>query len=154
MKTDLVVAGHIIYKDRLLMIHHKKLDMWIPPGGHIEKDETPDDALIREIKEELNLDITLLNTIKISEEGNIVRQLALPIYSNVHNVGDHDHSCGFYLCTTDSIDKLFANKDELVNYEWFGENDLSDKRFAPDVRNIAHIAFKVYRELEAAPKVD
>jgi 8-oxo-dGTP pyrophosphatase MutT (NUDIX family) len=38
--------------------HHIKADDWIPPGGHIEPDETPSDAAVREIKEELGLTIT------------------------------------------------------------------------------------------------
>lgn len=37
---------------------HKKADDWIPPGGHIESGETPSDAAIREMKEELGVDIT------------------------------------------------------------------------------------------------
>lgn len=37
---------------------HIKADDWIPPGGHIEPGETPSDAAIREMKEELKVDIT------------------------------------------------------------------------------------------------
>jgi 8-oxo-dGTP pyrophosphatase MutT (NUDIX family) len=49
------------YDQKLGMIylgHHKKADDWIPPGGHIEPGETPSDAAIREMKEELDIDIT------------------------------------------------------------------------------------------------
>lgn len=38
---------------------HIKADDWIPPGGHIEPGETPSGAAIREMKEELGVDITL-----------------------------------------------------------------------------------------------
>ena len=46
----------------LLLYRNKKLNdinegKWIGVGGHIEKGETPEDALIREIKEETNLDV-------------------------------------------------------------------------------------------------
>jgi 8-oxo-dGTP diphosphatase len=33
-------------------------DHWDLIGGHIEEGETPEDALVREVKEELNIDIT------------------------------------------------------------------------------------------------
>ena len=49
------------YDEALGMIylgHHKKADDWIPPGGHIEIGETPSDAAIREMKEELGVGIT------------------------------------------------------------------------------------------------
>lgn len=38
--------------------HHKKSDLWLPPGGHIDKNESPKDAAIREFSEELNYTVT------------------------------------------------------------------------------------------------
>jgi len=40
----------------IYLCDHKKAGDWIPPGGHIEKGETPSQAAIREIKEELGYD--------------------------------------------------------------------------------------------------
>ena len=93
MDVDLVVSGYILHEKRVLLIHHRKLDIWIPPGGHIDENETPDEALHRELLEELNLEIEILNRNDMPNKGNIVEQLALPFYVNVHNVGDHDHCC-------------------------------------------------------------
>ena len=59
MKTDLVVAAYIIHKDKVLLIHHRQLDRWIPAGGHIDENETPDEALLREIKKSSTLAIFL-----------------------------------------------------------------------------------------------
>lgn len=50
MKTDLVIGAFLIHNNKVLLIHHKKLNLWLPPGGHIEKNETPDDAVKREFK--------------------------------------------------------------------------------------------------------
>lgn len=49
------------YDKKLGMIYlgfHKKANDWIPPGGHIEPGETPSGAAIREMKEELGVDIS------------------------------------------------------------------------------------------------
>lgn len=43
---------------KIYLGHHIKADDWIPPGGHIEIGETPSDAALREMKEELGVDIT------------------------------------------------------------------------------------------------
>lgn len=61
MKTDLVIAGYIIHQNKVLLIHHRKLNLWLPVGGHIDENETPDQALLREIKEEISIDVEILN---------------------------------------------------------------------------------------------
>ena len=43
---------------KIYLGHHKKANDWIPPGGHIEPGETPSEAAIREMKEELGVEIT------------------------------------------------------------------------------------------------
>lgn len=44
---------------KIYLCHHKKAADWIPPGGHIEPGETPSDAAIREMFEELSVNITI-----------------------------------------------------------------------------------------------
>jgi 8-oxo-dGTP pyrophosphatase MutT (NUDIX family) len=145
MKTDLVIEGFLICNNKLLLIHHKKLDLWLPPGGHIERDETPDEAVEREFKEELGLEVEILNRNDVHMGGNIVKQLAVPFYVNVHNVGDHDHCCFFYLCTTKYPEKIKVNKSELKDFCWFSAGELDQKFVPADVRNIAMKAFDLFK---------
>lgn len=37
---------------RILLLRHKALKVWLYPGGHVEDNETPDDAALREVLEE------------------------------------------------------------------------------------------------------
>jgi 8-oxo-dGTP pyrophosphatase MutT (NUDIX family) len=46
-------------KGRTLLLWHKRLGRWMPPGGHIEPDETPQDAAKRECKEETGMDVEI-----------------------------------------------------------------------------------------------
>ncbi|MFL2665106.1 MAG: NUDIX hydrolase [Dehalococcoidia bacterium] len=48
-------TGFIVYKDKILLHFHPKVREWLPPGGHIEKNEDPLQAIIREINEETGL---------------------------------------------------------------------------------------------------
>ncbi len=137
MKTDLVVAGYLVHEGKVLLIFHRKLQLWLPPGGHIEKDEVPDDAVIREFKEELNLDVELLGKNDVPMAGNIKRQLAVPFYVNVHSVGDHDHCCFYYLCKPRGMQNLKLNTSELDDFRWFSAEELKQDRVPADVRNIA-----------------
>lgn len=142
-KTDLVVTGYIFNKNKeLLLIHHKKLNMWLPVGGHIEPNETPDEALLREIKEETGLHVRILSESDIPLAGNAKQNLSIPFHVNVHSVGDHDHCSLFYICET-LTDKLSVNLDELNDFRWISKGSLSDSSIPEDVRNTALKAFQI-----------
>ena len=54
------VAVFVVWEGKVLLHLHRKLGMWLPPGGHIERDELPDDAAVREVFEETGLRIELV----------------------------------------------------------------------------------------------
>lgn len=41
----------------IFLAHHKKANMWIAPGGHIDSHELPGEAVVREAEEELGLHV-------------------------------------------------------------------------------------------------
>jgi 8-oxo-dGTP pyrophosphatase MutT (NUDIX family) len=43
------------FRDKLLVIHHKRLGVWLPPGGELHPGETPLEAAARELLEETGL---------------------------------------------------------------------------------------------------
>jgi 8-oxo-dGTP pyrophosphatase MutT (NUDIX family) len=49
------VAVYARRGDRLLVIHHRRLDTWLPVGGELEAGETPLEAARRELREETGL---------------------------------------------------------------------------------------------------
>ena len=44
---------------RVLLCHRRDMDLWNPPGGGVESGELPTEAVIREVKEETGLDVTV-----------------------------------------------------------------------------------------------
>lgn len=145
-KTDLVVAGYIIHQNKVLLIHHKKLDLWLPVGGHIDENETPDQALLREIREEIGMEVEILNQSNMPLEGNVRYNLAIPFDVNVHLVGDHDHCCFFYICKAINPKQLQINK-ELKNFDWFTKDDLNKGHVPADVKNQCLKALELYNHL-------
>ena len=59
---------------KALLLHHRKFDKWMQPGGHIEKFENPVEAAIREVKEETGVDINFLadEINKLDEVGSLL----------------------------------------------------------------------------------
>jgi 8-oxo-dGTP pyrophosphatase MutT (NUDIX family) len=53
-----VTGSAIVFGPRGVLLHrHKRLGLWLQPGGHLERGETPWDAAIREAQEETGLDL-------------------------------------------------------------------------------------------------
>ena len=50
-KIDYCVEVFIVYKNKILLRMHDKLGIWLSVGGHIELDEDPVEAAIREGRE-------------------------------------------------------------------------------------------------------
>src|SRR5690606_26335076 len=48
---DLAVSAFVVWRGRVLLHEDPKLGLWLPPGGHEERNELPDDAAVREVWE-------------------------------------------------------------------------------------------------------
>lgn len=70
MKTIRVVAAIIIHEDKVFATQRGYGEFkggWEFPGGKIEEGESPQEALIREIKEELNVEIEVGELLDVVE---------------------------------------------------------------------------------------
>ena len=56
---DWTAGVYIVHKNKVLIRKHEKYGFWIHVGGHVELDEDPVTAAIRECKEEVGLDVTI-----------------------------------------------------------------------------------------------
>jgi 8-oxo-dGTP pyrophosphatase MutT (NUDIX family) len=129
MKTDLTIGACIVKNRRILLLHHAKLGKWLFPGGHIEENETPDQAVLREVKEETGLDFEFLNFSGINKSEDEIEKLAIPFHSNLHSVGDHNHQCLYYLGTVGASE--FVMNPESTDIKWFTKEDLLKLRNVP-----------------------
>ena len=90
-KIDFTVSLFIVRGAQVLLIHHRKLGKWLPIGGHIELDEDPETAALREAREESGLEIEIIGERPpTSEDGT--RALIAPRFVDIHRISDsHEH---------------------------------------------------------------
>ena len=90
-KIDFTVAIFVVHDGKVLVIHHRKLGQWLPLGGHIELDEDPEQAALREAKEESGLDVELLGERPPTTSPG-TRALITPRFLDIHRITDtHEH---------------------------------------------------------------
>ena len=58
----LTATGFVVHDHRVLLHWHPKVGAWLPPGGHIEENEDPVQAVLREIEEEAGVQAEVVST--------------------------------------------------------------------------------------------
>ncbi len=87
---EFTVAVFATWRGRVLLLFHPKLRMWLPPGGHIEEGELPDEAAVREVLEETGVRVRLLGERGVDVE--YPRQLARPVGIQLEDIAPgHQH---------------------------------------------------------------
>ena len=105
-------------KNEVLMIHHNKLKVWLPPGGHIDENELPDDAVLREIFEETGIEAALIPN---KRNLDLSYELTLPfvvLLEDIESDGTHNHIDMIFLCKALS-EELKPQKSEVNGIGWF-----------------------------------
>jgi 8-oxo-dGTP pyrophosphatase MutT (NUDIX family) len=126
-KIDFTVAIFIVQQDKVLLVHHRGLDNWLPVGGHIELDEDPEVAAIREAKEESGLDIELIGE-RPPTSGNGTRALIAPRFLDIHYISEtHDH-IGMIYWARPRTGTLTLAQTEHHHIRWCDKAELDDLR--------------------------
>lgn len=90
-RIDFTVSIFVVYQGRVLLVLHRNLGQWLPLGGHIELDEDPEQAALREAQEESGLEIELLGE-RPPTTGPGTRALIAPRFLDIHRITDtHEH---------------------------------------------------------------
>lgn len=147
------VATVYIVADGATALHeHDRLGMWLPPGGHVDRDELPHEAAVREVHEETGHDVDL-----VAPEGNVTSATVESIPQpqqfllediDVHPDGhvSHQHTDFVFYGAVDERDIAPAGDDEAApeEWKWFTADDLvaNADRLEPDVVQLGREAIE------------
>lgn len=123
---DFTATVFIVHNNKVLLRRHEKYDIIIGVGGHIELDEDPATAAIRECKEEVGLDVTIYDAGPVPPEmESCSRHLALPAHMNIHDVGKdgtHKHIDLLYYASSNSDTVVPENDDD--EWSWYTKDEV------------------------------
>lgn len=135
-KIDFTASVYIVEDGKILLHKHKKLGIWLPPGGHIELDEDPNAAAAREAKEECGLHVELVGHAQLPvapDDGS--QDLIPPRFLNRHRFNEtHEH-----------IDLVYFGRpiggqlsaEEGTEVRWFDKSELESIELKSAVRAYA-----------------
>lgn len=104
-RTNIRVSAIILRDNKILLIHRKKNgeEYWVFPGGGVEDTETIEEGIVREVKEETNLDV-----------------LKHTLIFNAHNESSNKEE-PFFLCEVSSgeVEIIGEEKDRNNSENWY-----------------------------------
>ena len=112
--------------DRVLLVHHNKLNLWLYPGGHVDPNEDPAQAALREVAEETGITATVIGEPAFTHAA--VRSHPTPwaiiemdVTDSRH--GQHRHIDLVYVCRATS-GTLTAQVEEVGGARWVAVADI------------------------------
>jgi len=150
---DWCATAFVAWRGRLLLHRHAKLDRWLPPGGHVEPGELPDDAAVREVLEETGVHVVLIGDTAIDAPGP--RQLRRPrgIQLELIRPG-HEHIDLIYLARpVEPYDGRLPRADEDPSLGWYGADDLAGLGLDLEMRAWCDLALREASHVRA-PSLD
>jgi len=145
LEKHFTASALIIEDNQVLLLHHKKLDVWLYPGGHIEKNETPEQAVLREVMEETGLNVEIMGEIdnKLADVKADVSVMHNPYVILCELVGNHYHNDIVYLCKISGDNgEIKYNKQESSDIKFFSASDLVDIKLFPNFRRLLEKVLK------------
>lgn len=122
-KIDFTVAIFVVHDQKILLIHHRRLDKWLPLGGHIELDEDPEQAALREAREESGLDVELLGE-RPPTTGPGTRALIAPRFLDIHRINPTHEHIGMIYWARPKSGRVTLAPSEHHGIRWCSEEEL------------------------------
>lgn len=102
----------------ILLVDHIKAQLWLPSGGHVELNELPQDAVVREAKEEFGIQATFLR--------NYDKPFFVTVTQTVGLTPGHTDVSLWYLLRGNIHEKIHYDRSEFTDVEWYTFNEIAE----------------------------
>jgi len=143
----LTASAVVLAFDRILLVHHKRIGAWLPPGGHLLGCELPHQAAIRETLEETGVAVRALSLGAMPDTGDaeaffLPQPLCLQTVRARESGNDLYHLDIAYLCVPEPGGELppLIQTDEVHGARWIELSALPQTLLAKNVAEIVALA--------------
>lgn len=160
-------AGILVVDNQVLLLLHKKVNIWLAPGGHLDDHELPHQAAVREFFEETNILVEAYTPKPLLENADN-EYLPEPIATDLHWVCKENYEQRLASSTPDnpSVSQLWPkgceqhytfiylvrplgeahpvlNTNESLDLRWFSQTELDTHDILPSIRNECLLAMRL-----------
>jgi 8-oxo-dGTP diphosphatase len=123
------------HRQRVLFVHHNKIGQWLYPGGHIDPNEDPAQAALREVLEETGVSAEIVSDPLPRYPAVTVHPppyAILEMQVNDFKVGPHRHIDLVYVLRAKS-EQVTAQRDEVSAARWVPIADVAAVDTPPEL---------------------
>ena len=149
MKHRISVGAFVIHNNKILVVNHRRAErynFWVAPGGGIQGTETLEEAVIREVKEETGVKVSVDRLLYIEEMYEPEMRYVKFWFRCEFINGQLDCSAQEAVCEH-IVDVRFMGQDDLKNYTVFPQV-LNDACFEEIASNNNPPKFIALRKME------
>jgi len=144
VEKHFTASALIINKEKkVLLVNHRKLGVWLYPGGHVEWNETPDETVVREVKEETGLNVEIISdrdsTLSdLEADVSVLHHPYVILCEKINGDNQHYHLDLIYLCKIEIEEnsELHYNPKESSDIRFFSLEDLNNINLFPNFRKL------------------
>jgi len=111
----------VVDGDHILLVDHKRAQLWLPPGGHVEPGEHPRETVVRELVEELG----------VIAGHEVAEPLMITCTTTVGLTAGHVDVSLWYVVRVDRNQTLEFDRQEFAGVRWFRVSDVPLHRSDP-----------------------
>ena len=125
----------VVYNNKVLLHKHKKRGSLLPVGGHLDRDELPEEAALREVKEEAGLEVHLYSsrTLKLTD----ARVLVQPAHILLIDMNPYHQHIDFVFYASADTAELNPSEGESGDIRWYSKQEVQTVDMPENIRVLA-----------------
>lgn len=142
----MICGGYLVRGRRVLLVHHNRFNLWVPPGGHVEAGELFHETAEREFCEETGIPVKAVSASKFAFNDHNASAVPIPFYCDVEREGFDVPVVAqfFWMIETQINSRLKPQNTEVYDARFFTVDEIATLETFEQVRQLSSFAIDNY----------